>query len=167
MKKLIIASLFVGLSISALASTAAGKWNGKVKFDLSDVKNRIRQESAKATGPQKAKAEADIAKATANEKVFGAAIIKLELNKDGSATISQSLNGKANGDKGKWSQSGNTVKLFNLSGKNGGPTTMSGVLDAKGKTMVFDLSEAMKSQAVKKGAPANLKIKMTITYTKA
>ena len=167
MKKLILASFLVAISVSAFASTATGKWNGKVKFDLSDVKNKIKQESAKAGAAQKAKAEADIAKATANEQVFAAAVVKMDLKKDGTVSISQSIRGKSDSDKGKWSQSGNKIKLYDLSGKNGGPTAMNGVMGANGKTIVFDLSDEMKRQAVKKGAPANLKMKMTITYTKA
>ena len=167
MKKLILASFLAAISISAFASTAAGKWNGKVKFDLSDVKNKIKKESAKAVGAQKVKADADVAKATATEKSFGEAVVKMDLNKDGTVSISLSMRGKTDIDKGKWSQSGNNVKLYGLSGKNGGPTVMNGILDAKGKTMVFDLSDEMKRQATQKGAPAAVKIKMSITYSKA
>ncbi len=167
MKKFILALLVSSLSLSAFAASAAGKWNGKVKLDLSAVKQRIKKDSAKFTGAQKTKAETDISQATTREKVFAAATVTLDLRKDGSVTILTSINGKPESDTGKWKQTGNSVKFFGLSGKNGGPGTMEGTMDAKGKTMVFDLSAEMKRQAKKKGVPAPDGVKFFIYYTRA
>jgi hypothetical protein len=167
MKKFILALFVSSLSLGAFAASAAGKWNGKVKLDLSAVKARIKKDSAKMTGAQKSKADSDIAQATTREKVFAAATVSIDLRKDGSVTILTSINGKPESDTGKWKQTGNAVKFYGLSGKNGGPATMEGTLDAKGKNLVFDLSEEMKRQAKKKGVPAPEGVKFFISYTRA
>jgi hypothetical protein len=167
MKKLILASFIAALSMSAFAADATGKYNGKVSMDLSSVKSMVRQQAAKLTGDKKKQVEGQIAMIEMQEKSFAKAVINLELKKDRSVAISQSMGGKNKSDAGKWSQSGNKVKMYGFSSKDGGPKEMSGVLSADGKSLIFDLSEEMKKQASKNGAPAGFAGKMVISFKRA
>jgi len=167
MKKVIFASLIAGLTVSAFAADATGKYNGKVSMDLSSVKDMVRKEAAKLSGDKRKQVESQIAMIESQEKGFAKATISLELKKDHSLSISQSMSGKSKSEAGKWSQAGNKVKMFGFSGKDGGPKEMSGVMSADGKTIVFDLSDEMKKQAAKNGAPAGFAGKMVISFKRA
>jgi hypothetical protein len=167
MKKFIMASLFATMAISAFAADPTGKWNGKINMDLSGVKAMIKQQSAKLTGDKKKAAEGQMAMIDLNEKAFSKAVIKMEMKKDHTLSITQTMNGKSESDAGKWSQVGTKVKMFGFSAKNGGPKEMNGVLSANGKSLIIDLSEEMKKQAIKSGAPAGFSGKMVISFNKA
>jgi hypothetical protein len=167
MKKFILASFIAAFTVTAFAADATGKYNGKVSMDLSSVKNMVRKEAAKLTGDKKKKVEGQIAMIEMQEKGFAKAVISLELKKDRSLSISQSMSGKSKSEAGKWSQSGNKVKMFGFSGKDGGPKEMNGVMSADGKSIIFDLSDEMKKQASKNGAPAGFAGKMVISFKRA
>jgi hypothetical protein len=166
MKKFIMASLIATLAISAFAADPTGKWNGKITMDLSSVKAMIKKDAAKLTGDKKKQAESQISMIDLNEKAFAKAVIKMEMKKDHTLSITQTMNGKSENDAGKWSQVGAKVKMFGFSAKNGGPKEMNGVLSANGKSLIIDLSEEMKKQAVQRGAPAGFSGKMVISFTK-
>ena len=163
MKKFVLASFALALSISAFAADATGKWNGKFKMDLSGVKKMV-QSQAKMTAEQKAQQMKQLDGA---EKVMSSATIKMELKKDHTVSVAQTTNGKTKNDTAKWTQTGSKVRVFDFKLKDGGPTEMTGVISANGKTIVFDLSNEMKKQAQAKGAPAGFNGKMMITFTKA
>ena len=167
MKKLIFTSFVAALSMACFAASATGKWNGKITMDLSGIKKMIQQKTGKVTPEQKKQVDMQMTMIDANEKAFAKAIVTMELKKDGTVSISQSMNGKTEEDKGKWIQAGNKVKMFGFSAVNGGPKEMNGVLGSTGKTLFFDLSDEMKKQAIKKGAPATFSGKMAINFTKA
>ena len=168
MKKFILASFVAALSISAFAADVTGKYNGKIMMDLSSIKAMIKKEAAKLTDAKKKKeVESQIAMIDLNEKSFATAVVNLELKKDNTVAISQSMNKNTETDSGKWSQVGNKVKMFGFSAKRGGPKEMNGVVSANGKTIVFDLSEEMKKQAIQRGGPANFSGKMVITFNRA
>lgn len=166
MNKFILASFVAVLSVSSFAADATGKYSGKIMMDLSGVKAMLKQQAAKLSADKKKGLDGQIAAIDANEKAFAKAVIKMEMKKDHSLTISQSMSGKSETDSGKWSQTGNKVKLYGFSGKNGGPKEMNGVLNASGKVLTVDLSNEMKQQAIKNGAPASFSGKMVITFTK-
>ena len=167
MKKLIFTSFVAALSMASFAASATGKWNGKITMDLSAIKKMIQQQAGKASEEKKKQVNMQMTMIDANEKAFAKAVVTMELKKDGTVSISQSMNGKTEKDSGKWTQSGNKVKMFGFSAKNGGPKEMNGVVGSTGKTLFFDLSDEMKKQAIKKGAPASFSGKMSINFTKA
>jgi hypothetical protein len=167
MKKLIFATIATAISISALAADCTGKYNGKITMDLSGIKKMIQSKMASMPADKKAGVSQQLAMMDQTEKAFAKAVVKLELKKDHSVAITQSMNGKSESDSGKWSQTGNKVKMYGFSAKNGGPKEMSGILSTNGKSLVFDLSEEMKKQAVKNGAPAGFSGKMVITFNKS
>ena len=167
MKKFILVSFIAACSVSAFAADATGKYNGKIVMDLSSVKAMIKQQAAKMPADKRKGIESQLTMIESNEKSFAKAVVKLELKKDHSVSITQSMNSKNESDSGKWSQVGNKVKMFGFSSKNGGPKEMNGIMSANGKSIVFDLSEEMKKQATKNGAPAGFAGKMVITFNRA
>jgi hypothetical protein len=167
MKKLILASFIAAFSMSAFAADAAGKWNGKIKMDLSSAKKMIQQKVASAPAAQKENANKQLAGMAQTEKMMSSAVLKLELKKDGTVSLVQTAGGKSNTETGKWTQTGNKIKMFGFSSKRGGPSEMNGVLSANGKTLAFDLSDDMNKQAAKNGAPAGMNMKLVLSFTKA
>ena len=166
MKKLAFASFALALTLSAYAADATGKWNGKIVMDLSSIKKMIQKQAASAPADKKAGINQQIAMMDKTEKMMGASTIVMELKKDGSVSISQTTGGKSQSDKAKWSQSGNKIKITGMGAKQGGPSEMIGTVGPTGKTLYFDLSDQMKKEAAKRGAPAGMSGKMALSFTK-
>lgn len=134
-------------------------------MDLSSVKKMLQQKSASLPANKKTQVTQQLAMMDQTEKMMAKQTISMELKKDGTVSISQAMGGKAETDKGKWTQSGNKVKMFGFS-KGQGPKELSGVLSANGKSLIFDLSGEMNKEAAKKGAPAGSAGKMALNFTK-
>ena len=167
MKKFALLSFaMAALTVSAFAADASGKWKGKITMDLSAVKKMIRQKEAGLAADKKAAMEKQVSSIEMTEKMMSASTVTMELKKDGSVTIAQTVNGRTENDKGKWKQSGNKVTLSGFT-KGNGPKEMTGVLSANGKSLNFDLSEEMKKEAAKNGAPAGFSGKVGLSFNKA
>jgi hypothetical protein len=167
MKKLILTPFTLALALSAFAADATGKYNGKITMDLSGVRKMIQQKSASVPADKKAMVAQQIKMLDQTEKMMGKATISLELKKDHTLSITQTMNGKAQSDKGKWTQMGNKVKMFGFSNASQGPKDMTGAISPNGKSIFFDLTDEMKKEAAKKGAPPGFSGKMSINFTKA
>ena len=167
MKKFVLTTFALALTISAYAADATGKWNGKLSMDLSGVRKMIQQKAASAPVDKKAQIAQQVKMLDQTEKIMSQATLKLELKKDHTLSIIQTMNGKAESDSGKWTQTGNKVRMFGFMKTTQGPKEMTGTLSANGKSIYFDLSDEMKKEAAKKGAPSGFAGKMAINFTKA
>ena len=167
MKKFALASIALALTLSAYAADASGKWKGKISMDLSGFKAMVKQKAASVPADKKAQVTQQLAAMDQAEKMMAKAVISMELKKDGSVVMNQTMNGKSEGDTGKWTQSGNKVKITGMNAKKGGPKEMTGSISSNGKGLLFDLSADMKKQAAKQGAPAGTSGKLILSFTKA
>jgi len=161
MKKFVFVLSALSLSLSVLAVDAVGKYNGKISVDLSSVKKMVKDKAAKATPDQKKQAEQILSVIDAQQKSMNAAVLKLELKKDGTLTLQQTMGGKKENETGKWSAKGNTIKISNLNGKGNGPKEMTGTISKDGKTLFFDLTKEIQKQG-----PQTAKATASITFKK-
>lgn len=165
MKKVVIMVSAIALAYSAFAANVVGKYNGKLSIDLSAIKKSVKDRAAKGDANAKQQAEQALKMIDQQAKMIGDSVLKLELKKDGTLTLAQTVNGKTENETGKWTAKGNSISITNLTGKNGGPKTLNGTISKDGKTLFFDLSEEMKKQAAKRpGQPAP---KGSLTFKRA
>ena len=172
MKKFVLTSFALALTLSAYAADATGKWNGKLNMDLSGIRKMIQQKAASAPSDKKAQIAQQVKMLDQTEKVMSKATISLELKKDHTLSITQTTGGKPQSDKGKWTQTGNKIKMFGFANSTQGPKEMTGTISANGKTMFFDLSDEMKKEAAKRAPkgtamPPGSTGKLSITFAKA
>lgn len=161
MKRFIVTLSVLTLAFSAMAANVVGKYNGKLNLDMSALKKSIKDKAAKGTPEQKKQAEQGIAAIDAQMKILNNSVIKLELKKDGTLSMEQSMNGKPESETGKWTAKGNAITLTNLSSKNGGPKELTGTISKDGKTLFFDLTSEIKKQSAKNGVNAGVKGSLT------
>lgn len=149
MKKIAFLAAGLVLSVSAFAVDATGKYNGKLTLDFTKVKAALKAKGDKQGGDAKKQAEQAVAMIDAQSKMINSSVLKLELKKDGTLTLAQTVNGKTENETGKWSAKGNAITLTNLTGKNGGPKELKGTISKDGKVLFFDLSSEIKKQSAK------------------
>ncbi len=165
MKKVVIMVSAMALAYSAFAANVVGKYNGKLNIDLSAIKKMVQEKAAKGDANAKQQAEQALKMIDQQGKMIASSVIKLELKKDGTLTLVQTVNGKTENETGKWTAKGNSITISNLTGKNGGPKSLTGTISKDGKTLFFDLSDEMKKQAAKRaGQPAP---KGSLTFKRA
>ncbi|HLO97686.1 MAG TPA: hypothetical protein VK171_03735 [Fimbriimonas sp.] len=165
--RIILVASTAMLALNAFAADIVGKYTGKVTMDMSSARSAIQKQAAKLSGEQKKQVEAQLAMVDNVKKATEAMTLKLEIVKGGVAKISQTANGKSSTESGKWTVSGNTVKLFGFSGKSGGPKEMSGVVKNNGKVLFFDMSAEVKKQTAKMSPQqAALAPKVSISFSR-
>lgn len=155
------------LALNAFAADIVGKYTGKVSMDMSAARSAVQKQAAKLTGEKKKQLESQLTMFDSVKKVTEAMTLKLELVKGGVAKISQTANGKSTTENGKWTLTGNKVKLFGFSGKSGGPKELNGVVKNNGKVLFFDMSAEVKKQTAAMGpAQAALAPKVSISFNR-